>query len=255
MQGCSDQFGPSTSETVELKAGIDAAQDLSISSDFPKAAEASCNIDSSTDSPVPRRPHEYTGALMSFDLKGDIRNFFRSISMISGVELDVDKSINRSIAVHLANIPWDLALDVVLRTSGLGSDLDGKVLRIGTADPALGQDRVLMGTVTIAGTIAEVNLQNPRMQLRVNAPNADGTMQIWSVEWESADYLKGIGISPDTLKSGNKVIITGNVTRENTVRLISIQRPSDNFFWGYGYVGSVRSAISAGVMFVGSAPQ
>src|SRR5262249_45491179 len=145
--------------------------------------------------------------------------------------------------------------DVVLRTSGLGSDLDGKVLRIGPADPALGQDRVLMGTVTIAGTIAEVNLQNPRTQLRVNAPNADGTMQIWSVEWESADYLTGNGISPDILKSGNKVIITGNVTRENTVRLISIQRPSDGFFWGYGYRGSVRPAISDGVMFVGLPPQ
>jgi hypothetical protein len=191
--------------------------------------------------------------MMSLDLKGDIRAFFQSIAAISGAQLDLDPSINRTVAVHLKNIPADLALDAVLRTTGLGSELDGKVLRITTANPALGQDRVLMGTVTIVGTIAEVDIQNPRAQFQVNAPNADGGSQAWPVEWERPDYLKEIGIAPNTLRAGDKVLITGNVTRTNTIRLISVQRPSDGFSWGF--LGPVRSVLSDGSMFVGLLPQ
>src|SRR5262249_28405712 len=152
--------------------------------------------------PTPRSPHQYTGEVMSFDLNGNVRDFFRSVAMISGVELDVDPSVNRMVSVHLKDIPWDLALDAVLRTSGLGSELSGRVLHIGIPNPALGQDRVLMGTVTVEGNVGEFNLQNPRATLQVNAPNADGTMHTWPVEWESADYLREIGIRPNTLRSG-----------------------------------------------------
>jgi hypothetical protein len=253
VQACSNQFGPSTVASIELKAGLDATLDLPISSDVPRTAEASCNMDSVADSAIPRGPHEYTGKLMSFDVKGDVRDFLRSVALISGVELDADASVNRTVVVHLKDIPWDLALDAVVRTAGLGSDLDGKVLRIAPANPALGQDRVLMGTVTVVGTIAEINFQNPRTQLQVNAPNADGQMKIWPVEWESAEYLKDIGIRPNTLRSGDKVIITGNITSRKTISLISVQRPSDGFSWGY--LPPIRWLGSDGVMFVGPAPQ
>jgi hypothetical protein len=80
----------------------------------------------------------------------------------------------------------------------------------------------------------------------------------WPVEWESAAYLADIGITPNTLRAGDKVIITGNITCTNAIALISVQRPSqqDNqpaFAWGY--LGSIRAALSNGEMFVGSASQ
>jgi hypothetical protein len=256
MQGCSDQFGPSASATVDLKAGMEVTQDLPMSRDVPKTAER-C-IDLIGEPSTPRGPHEYTGDLMSFDGKGDVRDFFRSIAQISGVEINVDASIKSTLAVHLKNIPWDFALDVVLRTAGLGAERDGNVVRVATANPSLGQDRTLMGTVTITGTVVGVNFQNPRTQLQVSAPNADGQMQIWSVDWESAAYLDDIGIKPNMLRAGDKVIITGNITRTNTIALISVQRPSqqDNqaaFSWGY--LGPIRAALSSGEMFVGLASQ
>jgi hypothetical protein len=193
---------------------------------------------------------EYTGALMSFDLKGDAGDFFKAIAAIGGLELDATAPINRTLTVHLKDVPWDLALDAVLRTLGLASQRDGKVLRIAAANPLLGQERVLMGTMTIEGKITQFDLQNPRTLLQVNAPNADGTMQTWQVEWESATYLNEIGIRPNTLKSGDQVIITGSITPTNTIRLISVQRPSDGFSWGY--LGAIRAAPSEGVMFVSS---
>src|SRR5262249_52008720 len=147
MQGCSEEFGPSRPEKVELKAGMDATQDLTAPAGFVKTIEPVCGIDSTADSPsTPPPPHEYTGKLMSVDIKGDAKEFFRSVALVSGLEVNVDASVNRIVAVHLKDIPWDLALDVVLKTSGLGGEIDGRVLRIPMANPGLGQDRVLMGT-------------------------------------------------------------------------------------------------------------
>src|SRR5205085_6590932 len=96
-------------------------------------------------------------------------------------------------------------------------------------------------------------LQNPRTQLQVNAPNAAGTTQIWPVEWESADDLNEIGIRPNTLKPGDQVIVTGNITSTNTIRVISLQRPSDGFSWGY--LSAIRFAAPDRTMFVSSTPQ
>lgn len=251
MQACSAQFGPSTSATVELKDGMNASQDLPVSNDFPKGvSDFSCE-EPAIEPLGPPGPHDYTGVPLSFDLKGDVKDFFRSMARTSGLKVDVEPSVNRTVAVHFKNIPWELALDAVLRTSGLGSEGDGKVLHIAAANPSLGQDRTLMGTVSIVGTVSEVHFENPRVQLKTLAPDADGQMQAWLVEWGSADSFTEIGLRPDTLKSGDAVIITGNLTRANTLSLISIQRPLDGFSWGY--LHSVRSTFSDGMMFVGPA--
>jgi hypothetical protein len=168
---------------------------------------------------------------MSIDLKGELREFFQSIAMTSGLELRVDPSINRNITVHLKDVPWDLALDVVLTNSGLSSELEGKVLRIAPADPRQGQSHVFMGTVAIEGKVTDFRLQNPRTSLQVRAPDADGQMQTWQIDWEAADYLTETGIKPNTFKAGDQVIVLGNPTRPNSMRLVVVKRPSNGFSW------------------------
>jgi hypothetical protein len=190
----------------------------------------------------------FSGKAVSIHMNGDIRDFFQSISSVSGIQLSVDASVKRNITVHVANIPWDQALDVVLRSSGLSSEFDGIVLRIAAANPVLGQDHVLMGTTTVEGKVTEFTLQNPRTVLQVNAPGPDGIMQPWRIEWESAANLLETGIKPNTLKVGDQVIITGNLTRANTLRLIIVRRPSDGFSWGGTNVFS--PTLSDSVMFV-----
>jgi hypothetical protein len=187
---------------------------------------------------------------MSIDLNGDIREFFRRVASSSGLQLDVDPTINRNVTIHLKDVPWDLALDVVLDNSGLSSDRNEKTLRITTSNPLLGQDRLLLGTVTIEGKVIEFNLQNPRTVIQINAPNADGAMQNWPVEWLSADYLKEIGVKPNVLKAGDQIIVSGNLTRRNTIDAVIIRRLSDGFSWGGS--NAVSSAPSDGVMFVSS---
>src|SRR5579862_4772443 len=76
---------------------------------------------------------QYTGEIISLDLKDyDIKDFFRLISEISGLNVVLDPNVNGTVTLKLTDVPWDQALDVVLRNNQLGAQLQGNVLRIAT---------------------------------------------------------------------------------------------------------------------------
>jgi thiamine monophosphate kinase len=70
--------------------------------------------------------------------------------------------------------------------------------------------------------------------VRVEAPDEKGEMVTWAVEWGGGGQLSRDGISRDTLKAGDHVIVTGNPGRnpeDHRIRMRSIKRPSDGFAW------------------------
>lgn len=79
---------------------------------------------------APEEP-QYTGEIVSFDLVGsDIRDFFRVIAELTGLNVVLDDQVQGPLTLVLTDVPWDQALDVVLRTHGLGYALEGNVLWI-----------------------------------------------------------------------------------------------------------------------------
>lgn len=75
----------------------------------------------------------YTGEPISVNLKNvDLQDFFRLIHEISGLNVVVDPNVKGSLTIVLDNVPWDQALDIVLRNNDLEKQLDGNVLRIAT---------------------------------------------------------------------------------------------------------------------------
>ena len=73
----------------------------------------------------------YTGEQISLNLKDvDLKDFFRLIHEISGLNILVDPNVSGSVTMVLDNVPWDQALDIVLKDNGLGKVLEGNVLRI-----------------------------------------------------------------------------------------------------------------------------
>lgn len=76
---------------------------------------------------------KYTGAPISVNLKNvDLQDFFRLIHEISGLNVVVDPSVKGTLTLVLDNVPWDQALDIVLKNNDLDKQLDGNVLRIAT---------------------------------------------------------------------------------------------------------------------------
>lgn len=75
----------------------------------------------------------YTGQHISLNLKdADIKDFFRLIHEISGLNLVIDPNVQGTVTMVLNDIPWDQALDLVLRNNQLGRQLEGNVVRIAT---------------------------------------------------------------------------------------------------------------------------
>src|SRR6266403_1641717 len=89
---------------------------------------------SSTASAAPQvAAARYTGEPISVNLKDvDLRDFFRLIHEISGLNVVLDPAVKGTLTIVLDEVPWDQALDIVLRNNGLTKEIDGNVLRIAT---------------------------------------------------------------------------------------------------------------------------
>ena len=75
----------------------------------------------------------YTGEPISVNLKDvDLRDFFRLIHEISGLNVVLDPAVKGSLTIVLDEVAWDQALDIVLQNNGLDKQLNANVLRIAT---------------------------------------------------------------------------------------------------------------------------
>jgi type IV pilus assembly protein PilQ len=84
--------------------------------------------------PAPAGP-KYTGEPISVNLKDvDLKDFFRLIHEISGLNVVLDPNVHGTLTIVLDDVPWDQALDIVLKNNDLARELEGNVLRIATVD-------------------------------------------------------------------------------------------------------------------------
>ena len=85
--------------------------------------------------PTPAPSGKYTGEPISVNLKDvDLKDFFRLIHEISGLNVVLDPAVRGSLTIVLDEVPWDQALDIVLQNNGLDKQLSGNVLRIATRE-------------------------------------------------------------------------------------------------------------------------
>ncbi len=78
---------------------------------------------------------QYTGEPISVNLKDvDLKDFFRLIHEISGLNVVLDPAVHGNLTIVLDDVPWDQALDIVLKNNDLSRQLEGNVLRIATVD-------------------------------------------------------------------------------------------------------------------------
>jgi type IV pilus assembly protein PilQ len=90
---------------------------------------------SAAQSPTPAPSNRYSGEPISVNLKDvDLRDFFRLIHEISGLNVVVDPAVKGNLTIVLEDVPWDQALDIVLHNNDLDKQLDGNVLRIATKE-------------------------------------------------------------------------------------------------------------------------
>jgi Family of unknown function (DUF6152) len=89
-------------------------------------------------------------------------------------------------------------------------------------------------TQTIEGNLVQFVFRNPHSFVHVEVGDQGIETIRWAVEWASGSSLNGQGISRETLKFGDHVIIVGQPGRneeDHRMRMRNISRPADGWKW------------------------
>jgi type IV pilus secretin PilQ/predicted competence protein len=136
---------PQQQETVAAtRAAVETATNAA-PAPAPVAAPAAVSAPSAMAAPAPMTQTpaaasappvgKYSGEPISVNLKDvDLRDFFRLIHEISGLNVVVDPGVKGNLTIVLDDVPWDQALDIVLKNNDLDKQLDGNVLRLATKE-------------------------------------------------------------------------------------------------------------------------
>ncbi len=80
---------------------------------------------------VTAQAKQFTGHPISLDFKdGDLQDIFRLFADISGLNIVVNPGVTGKVTLKLNEVPWDQALDLILKANNLGYTLENNVIRI-----------------------------------------------------------------------------------------------------------------------------
>ena len=95
------------------------------------AAPAPSGLTTLQPTPNAQGQRTFTGDPITLDFQGaDLRAVLRTFADISGLNIVIDPSIQGTVDVALRDVPWDQALDIILRANKLGYSIDGTIVRI-----------------------------------------------------------------------------------------------------------------------------
>jgi len=89
--------------------------------------------------------------------------------------------------------------------------------------------------VKLEGKLVQFVYRNPHTFVHVQTTDPTGKMERWAVEWSGTSQLDRAGVSRDTLKIGDSVVVTihpSRVAGDFRGLMVRLVRPSDGFNWG-----------------------
>ena len=203
---------------------------------------------------------------VTLDLQGaDIHGVLRLLAEVGGVDVAVDEQVTGKVTLRLDRVPWEQALDAVLRMHGLEARRTGRVLRIASAE-RLAQER----EATVA-TEAERRAGAPLrlVSLPLRWARADDAM---------AEKVQGVLSERGSVTSDARTntilvrdVVEGVRDAEALVRTLDVPSPqvliessiveaSEDFArglgiqWGYAYTGRPETGGATGVVAGGASP-
>lgn len=85
----------------------------------------------------------YTGEKLSLNFQDiEVRTVLQIIADFTGFNLVASDTVQGSITLRLKNVPWDQALDIVLKSQGLAQQQIGNVLMVGPADQIANRQKI-----------------------------------------------------------------------------------------------------------------
>ena len=76
-------------------------------------------------------PQAFTGERISLDFQdADINDILRLIAEVGGVNIIASGDVQGKVTTRMVDVPWDQALDVILKVNGLGQERSGNIIRV-----------------------------------------------------------------------------------------------------------------------------
>jgi type IV pilus assembly protein PilQ len=137
----------------------------------------------------PRGGRVYAGNPVSLDFQqADLRAVLRVFSEISGLNIVIDPTVRGTVDVALRDVPWDQALDIILRANKLGYLVDGTIVRIAplsaladeeTQRRKLADEQALAGDLKVfTKTLSYARAEELQGLLSKSALSQRGTVQV-----------------------------------------------------------------------------
>lgn len=101
----------------------------------------------------------YSGEKLSLNFQDiEVRSVLQLIADFTGLNLVASDTVSGSITLRLQNVPWDQALDLILKTKGLDKRQIGNVLLVAPADEIAARERLELETSKQIAELAPVRL-------------------------------------------------------------------------------------------------
>jgi type IV pilus assembly protein PilQ len=212
---------------------------------------------------LPGAPREYTGQRISLDFKdADIQNVLRILADVSGLNIITTDDVQGKITMRLVEVPWDQALDSILKARGLDMVRDGNIIRVSTVEKLKEEREALR-----AANEAQAQAEPLKVRyIKVNYAKADEKFvkkvqeiltERGSATWDERtntivvrDIDRGIADAEELISHFDtqtpQILIEASIVEatENFARDLGVQ-------WGYTYKASPETGNAPGVNFPG----
>lgn len=228
-----------------------------------KSRGAIASIPGGTVEALPSAPREYTGQRISLDFKdADIQNVLRILADVSGLNIITTDDVQGKITMRLVEVPWDQALDSILKARGLDMVRDGNIIRVSTVEK-LKEEREALRAANEAQAQAEplkvryikVNYAkaDEKFVKKVQEILTDRGTATWDERTNTIvvrDIDKGVADAEELISHFDtqtpQILIEASIVEatENFARDLGIQ-------WGYTYKAGPETGNAPGVNFPG----
>ena len=130
---------------------------------YQSGSRFTVSVEQLTEEEAERRREEkfpYTGEKLSLNFQDiEVRSVLQLIADFTGLNLVASDTVSGSITLRLQNVPWDQALDLILKTKGLDKRQIGNVLLVAPAEEIAARERLELETNKQIAELAPVRLE------------------------------------------------------------------------------------------------
>lgn len=158
----------------------------------------------------------YTGERLSLNFQNiEVRAILQLIADFTGLNMVTSDAVGGNVTLRLKNVPWDQALDIILRSRGLGMRQSGNVIMVAPSEELAARERLELEASRQVEELAPLRTEF----MQINYANASDLMTLIQAE------------------ENNLLSERGNVSIDERTNILIIQDISSS-------LESVRSLIS-----------